>query len=801
MASSPTLIPFLLIFFLFHFHRSSSLPLSVENPEDDVIVSSPKGTFTAGFSPVGENAYCFAIWFSTQATTKTVVWMANRDQPVNGKRSTLSLLKTGNLVLTDAGQFDVWSTNTLSSKTLELHLFDTGNLVLREQSNQSAVLWQSFGFPTDTLLPGQIFTRFTKLVSSRSEGNHSSGFYNLYFDNDNVFRILYDGPQVSSVYWPDPWLVSDNVGFGNGRSTYNSSRVAVLDNLGEFSASDHFSFKTIDYGLLLQRRLTLDHDGNVRVYSRKNGEENWSITGQFKSQPCFIHGICGPNSICSHEQVIGRKCSCLEGYSWIDSQDWTLGCKPNFQPTCDNKTEYRFVPYYEVDFYGYDYGSSFSNYTYKQCEKLCSGLCECMGFQYSFARENGLFWCYPKRQLLNGHHSPGFTGQIFLRLPKNDVQENRVQNSDDLACSRNAEKVLERPYVKGKENGSVKFMLWFAIGLGGFEVLCIFMVWCFLFRSSNHLVSADQQGYVLAAATGFRRYTYSELKQATKGFSEEIGRGAGGTVYKGVLSDKRIAAIKKLHEFADQGESEFLTEVSIIGRLNHMNLIGMWGYCVEGKHRMLVYEFMENGSLAHNLPSNALDWSKRYNIAVGMAKGLAYLHEECLEWILHCDIKPQNILLDSDYQPKVADFGLSKPLNRNNVNNSSFSRIRGTRGYMAPEWVFNLQITSKVDVYSYGIVVLEMITGRSPMIGVQVTELGADQSHNERLATWVRERRRKAREGECWVEQIVDPTLGSDYDVEQMEILTTVALECVEEEKDVRPSMSQVVERLQSHDS
>lgn len=160
MASSPTLIPFLLIFFLFHFHRSSSLPLSVENPEDDVIVSSPKGTFTAGFSPVGENAYCFAIWFSTQATTKTVVWMANRDQPVNGKRSTLSLLKTGNLVLTDAGQFDVWSTNTLSSKTLELHLFDTGNLVLREQSNQSAVLWQSFGFPTDTLLPGQIFTRY-----------------------------------------------------------------------------------------------------------------------------------------------------------------------------------------------------------------------------------------------------------------------------------------------------------------------------------------------------------------------------------------------------------------------------------------------------------------------------------------------------------------------------------------------------------------------------------------------------------------------------------------------------------------
>ncbi|KAL9289868.1 hypothetical protein ACSQ67_024374 [Phaseolus vulgaris] len=631
--SSPTFIA-ILLHMLLHLHSSAALPLSVGSPDEDVIVSRPKGTFTAGFRRVGENAYCFGVWFSQ--AEKHVVWMANRDVPVNGKRSSLSLLKNGNLVLSDAGQFDVWDTKTLSAKPLELHLHDTGNLVLREQTNRSSVLWQSFNFPTDTLLPGQILTRFTTLVSSRSEGNYSSGFYKLFFDNDNIFRLLYEGPQVSSVYWPDPWLVSNNVGFGNGRSSYNSSRVAVLDELGKFSASDAFSYKTIDYGLLLQRRLTLDYDGNVRIYSRENGQEDWSITGQFKSQPCFIHGICGPYSICNHEQATGRKCVCLEGYSWIDSQDWSLGCKPNFQPTCDNKTEYRFVALYEVDFYGYDYGSSFSNYTYKQCEKWCSELCQCKGFQFSFAQDNGLFWCYPKTQLLNGHRSPGFPGQFFLRLPKGSAKENNLQNNDGLVCPRNAEKVLERPYVKGKENGSVKFVLWFAVGLGGFEVVCIFMVWYFLFRSSNHLVREDQQGYVLAAAAGCRRYTYSELKQATKGFSEEIGRGAGGTVYKGMLSDNRIAAIKKLHEFADQGES------------------------------------------------------------------------------------------------------------------------------------------------------------------VQDTEPGAE-SH-ERLATWVREKRRKAPEGASWVEQIVDPTLGSDYNVKQLEILAKVALDCVEEEKDVRPSMSQVVERLQSHE-
>ncbi|KAE8669105.1 putative serine-threonine protein kinase, plant-type [Hibiscus syriacus] len=263
-------------------------------------------------------------------------------------------------------------------------------------------------------------------------------------------------------------------------------------------------------------------------------------------------------------------------------------------------------------------------------------------------------------------------------------------------------------------------------------------------------------GY-LVAATSFKRFTYGELKRATRGFREEIGRGGGGVVYKGVLPDHRVATMKRLNVKAHQGEDEFLAEVSTIGRLNHMNLIEMWGYCVEGIHRLLVYEYIENGSLVDNLMSNSLDWKKMFEIAMGTAKGLTYLHEECLEWVLHCDSQRVELLQDQGDK-----------------------RLHGAR----------VVLQSSHHCQS----LLEMITGKNPGVGVLVVGTSGEK-YRQRLETWVKGKKIEA-SGTSWIEEVLDPSMGDDCDRNELENVIEVAIKCTEADRHRRPSMSQVVQML-----
>ncbi|KAK7817842.1 putative receptor protein kinase zmpk1 [Quercus suber] len=268
--------------------------LSIEKPSDKLV--SANGEFSTGFYPVGDNAFCFAIWM-TKPSVPTVVWIANRDDPVDGKGSKLSVLKDGKLHLTDSADSVVWKTKTEAltiseASNLQLRLMNTGNLVLYNFS--SVAIWQSFDSSTDILLPQQLLTFGTSLVSNRGQGLYSSGYYKFFFDEDNVLHLLFQGPKLSSLYWPDPSLEDIS---NAGICIYNTSKAALLDDTGYFWSFDHFKFYATNFGTVNQRRLTLDTNGNLRLYSLQemNGSWDWVVTWQAISDPCRIHGICGPN--------------------------------------------------------------------------------------------------------------------------------------------------------------------------------------------------------------------------------------------------------------------------------------------------------------------------------------------------------------------------------------------------------------------------------------------------------------------------------------------------------------------------
>ncbi|XP_058109425.1 putative receptor protein kinase ZmPK1 [Magnolia sinica] len=747
--------------------------LSVED-ESDLLIS-PDKSFTCGFYKVGTNAYSFSIWFSNSAN-KTVVWTANRARPVNGHRSRFSLQRDGIMVLTDLDGSTVWNADTSSTNADRADLLNDGNLVLKDSDGK--ILWQSFDSPTDTLLPSQALVTGKRLISARAQGEISSSYFNLLFDSENILRLVYEGPEITGEYWPSPDLDRSS----DGRSNFNSSRLAALDEMGRFSSSDGLKISASNLGVGIRRRMTLDYDGNLRLYSLNESTGLWLISWVALPQQCEVHGLCGRYGVCIYSPK--PKCTCPPGYEMSETGDWNKGCKPKFSKIC-NAQQVKFVELPQTDFYGFDFNFS-ERISFKSCMKICLDDCLCEAFQY---RLDGKGRCWAKKSLFNGHTSPNLPGAIYLKLPKSLETENLpLFRGSELVCGSN-----EAEVVMGSSEDL--HLLWFAVSVGGIEIIFIATGWWYIFKE-NGMQTQVEEGYRVIS-NQFRRFTYAELKKATDQFKEELGKGGSGSVYKGVLDDRKAVAVKKLRDVF-QCEEEFWAEVSMIGRINHMNLVRMWGYCLDNAHRLLVSEYVEKGSLDKYLSSDGrsvglarlLRWNERFKIAVGTAKGLAYLHHQCLEWVIHCDVKPENILLGSDFEPKIADFGLAK-LSQRGRQGSNFSQVRGTKGYMAPEWTLNLPITGKVDVYSYGVVLLEIVKGSR--FSNRVTDVEEEVG----LKSYARMAKEKMECGEeSWVGDLVDSRLDGEFDWKQAAVIVEIGLSCVEEERSKRPTMDMIVQAL-----
>lgn len=296
------------------------------------------------------------------------------------------------------------------------------------------------------------------------------------------------------------------------------------------------------------------------------------------------------------------------------------------------------------------------------------------------------------------------------------------------------------------------------------------------------------QAHQVMPGMNLQSFTYEELRKATNGFKEELGRGAFATVYKGSLEsdDDRIhVAVKRLNNMVRQGDREFKAEVRAIGRTNHRHLVQLLGFCNEGEHRLLVYEFMSYGSVASLLFGvSKPDWHQRMQIALGTARGLFYLHEECRSQIIHCDIKPQNILLDETWTARISDFGIAKLLKTDQTRTTTV--IRGTKGYVAPEWFRNMPVTVKVDVYSFGIVLLELICCRKNF------EAEVEDENQMILADWA---------CDCYSYRKLDLLVGNDEkamdDMERVEKYVMIAIWCIQVDPTIRPTMKKVVQMME----
>ncbi|GAB4853902.1 hypothetical protein Ancab_018111 [Ancistrocladus abbreviatus] len=285
-----------------------------------------------------------------------------------------------------------------------------------------------------------------------------------------------------------------------------------------------------------------------------------------------------------------------------------------------------------------------------------------------------------------------------------------------------------------------------------------------------------------------RWYSLKELETATRGFSDEnvIGEGGYGIVYKGALDDGSVVAVKNLLNNKGQAEKEFKVEVEAIGKVRHKNLVGLVGYCAEGAQRMLVYEYVGNGNLEQWLhgdvgPVSPLTWDIRMKIAIGTAKGLAYLHEGLEPKVVHRDVKSSNILLDKNWNPKVSDFGLAKLLG----SGASYvtTRVMGTFGYVSPEYASTGMLSEGSDVYSFGVLLMELITGRSP---VDYSRPPAEMNLVDWFKGMVASRR---------AEELVDPLIEVHPAPRALKRVLLVCLRCIDLDANKRPKMGQIEHR------
>ncbi|KAF7113382.1 hypothetical protein RHSIM_RhsimUnG0131800 [Rhododendron simsii] len=754
---------FSLLFLFFTFNlpisQGSDTISANQSLSGDQTLVSANGTFKLGFynQPGNSSNYYICIVYN-KVSLPTIVWIANRDKPISDKYSSVLKIMDGNLVLLNELEIPIWSTNhnSAAASSVVAVLGDDGNLVVKDGFNSTQPIWQSFDFPTDTWLPGGkiAYNKRTKthqnLTSWKNSEDPSQGLFSLSLIADTKEYVI--SWNASERYWTS--------GSWNGK---------IFSLVPEMSLNGNYNFSYIDnenesyftysmYNKSIISRFVMDVSGHITQLTWLETTGQWNLFWSQPKQQCEVYTFCGAFGTCN--QITQPFCNCLEGFSPKSVGDWNLsdhsgGCVRTNKLQCGNTSvanQESTDKFYEYPNMGLpDNSLSVASSSAAECESSCLNNCSCTAYSYY---SNGCsIWI---GELVNLQLTPNDgTGRSFnLRLAASEIP-------------------------KGKEN---KGIIIGAVAGSVAVVLLLGLVFIIIWKRQRRFVGKTRVEGSLVA------FGYRDLQSATKNFSEKLGGGGFGSVFKGTLPDSTIIAVKKL-ESISQGEKQFRTEVSTIGIIQHVNLVRLQGFCSDSNQKLLVYDYMPNGSLDthlfHKREGQVLNWKTRYEIALGTARGLTYLHEKCRDCIIHCDIKPENILLDGEFCPKVADFGLAKLIGR------EFSRvlttIRGTRGYLAPEWISGVAITAKADVYSYGMMLFELVSGR------RNSEQSDQDGKFKFFPTWAASV--VVEGGDLF--SLLDHRLEKNADDEEIKRIARVACWCIQDDENHRPTMGQVVQILE----
>nr|KAJ0226711.1 hypothetical protein LSAT_V11C100003750 [Lactuca sativa] len=754
MISFNLFLQLLLSTILFSFAAAADIrpgqSLSAANPNEKW--NSPNQTFSLGFISETPDAHFAAITYNNIS-----VWKAGGDAGVADSTASLTFLPDGNLRLVNGSSGSVvWQSNTAGRGVTVAALNDSGNFVLR---NGSVSVWSTFDNPSDTILPGQNFTVNNVL---------RSGLYSFRLVNSGNLTLRWND---SIVYW--------TLGLNSSINTNLTSPSLGLQPIGILSLSDPMLSTSVimayssDYaeGPDIFRFTKLDNDGNLRIYSSSLGNAgNQFMRWAAVSDQCQVFGYCGNLGICSYNGS-NPVCGCpSQNFDPVDPTDGRKGCRRKVEiANCPGSATMLELDNAKFLTYPPELSSQVFFIGISACRLNCLVSGSCIA---STSLSDGTGLCYLKvPSFVSAYQSPALPSTSYLKVC-GPVTPNPSPTAE------NGKRWKLRPWIV------IVVVIGTLLGL----ILAELGLWFWCCKNSPKLGVLSAQYALLEYASGAPvQFSYKDLQRATKGFKEKLGSGGFGAVYRGVLANRTVVAVKQL-EGIEQGEKQFRMEVATISSTHHLNLVRLIGFCSEGRHRLLVYEFMKNGSLDNFLfvPEQQLNWESRYNIALGTARGITYLHEECRDCIIHCDIKPENILLDESYNSKVSDFGLAKLVNPKDHRYRTLTSVRGTRGYLAPEWLANLPITSKSDVYSYGMVLLEIVSGRR---NFEVS----DRTNRKKFSVWAYEEFEKGN-----MDSVIDPKiLTHEFDMDQIRRVIEVSFWCIQEQPSQRPMMGKVVQMLE----